>query len=333
MIDFENPSAFLFLLLIPALYLLRYLKIFTGISFSLTLSNWNGESFSWNKSFRNFISIVVKVFSVCGFVSLVIAYAEPVVHHQEKVYVSRGADILFVIDTSPSMAARDIAGSTRLDAAKQTIKTLVKNNGGEAFGLVEMAKESAVVVPVTIDYDILLKKLDSLVVGEMGDGTAIGNGLSCGIYHLAKSEAPKKSIVLITDGENNAGSVHPYTAAHLAKEKNISLYVLGLGTTGTVPLEYVDPKTNKLYSGFLDSKYDISALSQLAIEADGKFFAVENMNALSQALGTIDKDESVVQSYHIRNHDKEYYSYILLLSAVFFCIAWLLRRVYLQELF
>lgn len=333
MIDFENPFAFFFLLLIPALYFLRKIKIFSRITFPLTLSNWNGENFTWKKTFRNFISTVVKIFTICGFIFTVIAFADPVVHHQEKVYVSRGSDILFVIDISPSMAAKDISNSTRLEAAKQAIKTLVSNNGGESFGLVEMAKEAAVIVPITTDSNVLLKKLDNLNVGEMGDGTAIGNGLSCAVYHLQNSKAPKKSIVLITDGENNAGSIHPHTAAKLAKEENISLYILGIGTKGTVALEYVDPKTNKLYSGYLDSNYNSNVLSELALEADGKFFNVENMNALSQALGTIDKQESVMQSYHIRNHDDEYYSYALFFAAIFFIIAWLLRRVYLQEMF
>lgn len=64
MIDFENPAAFFFLLLIPALYFLRRIKIFSRITFPLILSDWNGEKFTWKKSFRNFISTVVKIFTV-----------------------------------------------------------------------------------------------------------------------------------------------------------------------------------------------------------------------------------------------------------------------------
>ena len=332
MIDFENPAAFFLLLLIPMYYFLKHMKLFTKISFPLTLSDWNGLSFSWNKRFYKFISTVAKFFLICGFVFLIVAYASPVVHHQEKVYTSRGADILFVIDTSPSMAAKGIAGGTRLDAAKQAIHALAQDDSGDAFGLVEMARDSAVIVPPTLDRLSFFNRLDNLVVGEMGDGTAIGNGLSCAVYHLSKSTAVRKCIVLITDGENNAGSVHPYTAARLAHAKDISLYVLGVGTKGTVPLEYVDPKTGHLYSGYLKSEYDAAALSQLASEADGRFFGVDTMASLSQTLTTIGKHEAVIQSYHIRSHDENFYSQMLVAAAVCFVLAWFLRRLYLKEL-
>jgi len=278
------------------------------------------------------VSAVARVAVVCGFIAAVTAFAAPVVHHQEKVYVSRGADILFVLDTSPSMAAKDIANMTRLDAAKKAIHLLVNDNSGNAVGLVETAKDTAVVVPPTLDRTFFFNRLDSLVVGEMGDGTALGNGLSCAVFHLSKTNSAKKCIVLITDGENNAGSIHPYTAAHLVREKGISLYILGIGTKGSVPLEYADPKTGRVYSGYLNSEYDAAALSQLASEADGRFFSIDTMSTLSQTLTAIGKREMVIQSYHIKSRDEQYYSQMLLAAAFLFAVAWLLRRVALQEL-
>lgn len=332
MIEFENPAAFFLLTILPLYYFLKHLKLFEKISFPLTLSDWNGTSFSWNKRSSALISFVSRVFVVCGIICAIFAYAEPVVHHQEKVYASRGADILFVLDTSPSMAAKDIAGITRLDASKQAIHTLAKDNGGDALGLVEVAREAAIVVPPTLDHNTFFERLDALLVGEMGDGTAIGNGLSCAVYHLSKSTAPRKCIVLITDGENNSGSIHPYTAAHLARDKGISVYILGLGTKGTVPLEYADPVTGKVYSGYLKSEYDSTSLSKLALEADGRFFTIDSMATLAQAITSIGKREAVIQSYHIKSHDEHYYGQLLLAAAFFFSLAWVLRRIFLQEM-
>ncbi|MBO7638504.1 MAG: VWA domain-containing protein, partial [Treponema sp.] len=262
---------------------------------------------------------------------LVISYANPVVHHQDRVYSSRGADILFVLDTSPSMAARDMAGMTRIQAAVQAIKALESENTGDSVGLVEMAKTAAVVVPPTMDREVFFRKLDSIVLGEMGDGTAIGNGLSCAVFHLAASRSPRKSIVLITDGENNSGTIHPFTGSRLAKEKNISLYVLGIGTKGTVPLEYVDPFTGKVYSGFRNSDYDSTVLSQIAGEADGKFYEVATIAELAQALDAVGRNESLVQSYHIKNTDKKYYQVFALIAAALFLFAVFVRCVLLQE--
>ena len=54
MIDFQNPAAFLLLLLIPLLYLVRYLKIFKQITFAAVLSDWNGKAFRGTDVFARF---------------------------------------------------------------------------------------------------------------------------------------------------------------------------------------------------------------------------------------------------------------------------------------
>lgn len=331
MMEFENPLAFFLLLLLPVLYFFRFMKVFRGITFPLTLSDWHGTSFTWQRGSYTFLSIGAHVLCACAYACAVTAYAGPVVRHQQKVYASRGADIMFVVDTSPSMAARDIGDMTRLEAAKQAIRLLADTDGGDCFGLVEMARDAAVSVPPTMDRKVFFDKIDKLFVGGLGDGTAIGTGLGCAVFHLERSAAPHRCIVLITDGENNAGSISPYTAAHLVRDKQIALYVLGIGTRGSVPLEYVDPKTGHVYSGYLKSDYDSQALARIASEADGKFFSVETLNALVHAFDSVAKNETVVQSYRIKNYDTSYYAAFLLAAACLAALAWLVRRVLLQE--
>ncbi|MBQ0040352.1 MAG: VWA domain-containing protein [Treponema sp.] len=331
MVEFENPGAFLLLLLIPILYILRHIGILSRITFPLNLSDWNGENFSWNGKLRKAFSAFVHVLCIAFYVCLVIACASPVYHQQQKVYSSRGASIIFVVDVSPSMAARDIGDLHRLDAAKQAISTLASHNDGSEFGLVEMAETACLLIPPTMDRKIFFDRLDGMNIGELGDGTAIGTGLSLAIYHLENSPAEKRAIVLITDGENNAGSIHPKTAAHLAKSKNISLYILGLGTKGVVPLDYVDPKTGRVYSGYLESNFDTASLSKLAQESDGKLFESDSLASLSLALASISKSESVVQSYHIKNNDTFYYAHFLAAAAFLTALAWVIRRLFLQE--
>ncbi len=331
MVEFENPAAFFLLLLVPVFYFLRYIKIFTGITFPITLGDWNGEFFSFRHNSRRILSFLASAMAVVAFVCLITAYANPVAHNQKKVYTSRGSDIIFVVDTSPSMAAKDIAGMTRLEAAKKAIHALADENHGDCLGIVEMAREAAVVVPPTMDRDIFFTRLDSLIVGEMGDGTAIGMGLSCAAFHLEKSTAPRKAVVLISDGENNAGSINPNTAARFLESKHISLYVLGIGTNGYVPIEYVDPHSGHVYSGYMESEYDSQALSLIAAAANGAFFNIETLTALSNAFASVSKNETVVQSYIVKNYDTEYYTVLLLFSAWAFIIAWFLRRIILQE--
>ncbi len=332
MIEFERPFAFLLLLLIPLYYFLRYIKLLRGFSFPLTLSDWNGHAFVWKKNFRKFMSVLVNVLCNAAFICVVASYANPVIHHQQKQYITKGTDILFVIDVSPSMAAKDIDGMQRIDAAKKCIHSLAETNEGFQLGLVEMAKDSALVVPLTMDYATFFNKLDNLVVGEMGDGTAIGIGLSSAFYHLADSTAPNKVVVLVTDGENNAGSIHPFTAAELLKKENISFYVIGIGTRGTVPVEYVDPETKHVYSGFLESDYDIQQMTQLAKEGSGKFMEADKIESLEFAINSIGTKEAVVQSYTIKNYDESFYTHMLLLAGILLVLSWILRRLYLQEI-
>jgi Ca-activated chloride channel family protein len=331
MLNFENPAAFLLLLFIPLLYIFRHIGFFSRPAFPLNLSDWNGKSFSWKSSIFTLSAGISEALCIAGFVLAVLAAAVPVVHHQRRVYTSRGTDIVFVLDTSPSMAAKDIAYMTRFEAAKQAIRTLIQENSGASFGLVAMATQAAVVVPPTIDHTAFLDALDHLVIGTLGEGSAIGVGLSTAVYHLVSSDAPKKCIVLITDGENNAGSIHPATAAALAKEKGITLYTLGIGTTGSVPLEYIDPASGKVYSGYLDSGFNAAYLEQLALAGGGRYFEVQSSGELSTALNDIRKRENVIQSYHLRTEDDAFYDEFILAAAACFFLAWMIRRVYMKE--
>ncbi|MCI6180629.1 MAG: hypothetical protein MR662_09090, partial [Treponema porcinum] len=128
--DFHNPAAFLLLFIIPLLYILRKAGVFTRLTLFSTISDWGGKTFEWDVKRRRIFSMISTVFVFIGFVLVVLALAEPVRYKQERVYTSRGTDIMFVLDVSPSMAARDIAGNRRIDAAKQAVQKLVSENSG-----------------------------------------------------------------------------------------------------------------------------------------------------------------------------------------------------------
>lgn len=329
--DFHNPAAFLLLLFIPALYFLRRAGFFTRIAFVLTISDWNGKSFDWKRKPRNFASWFSRVCAVLAFGFAVFALAEPVLYRQERIYTSRGTDVMFVIDVSPSMAAKDIGAFTRLDMAKKAVIELVNDNPGASFGVVAMGEEASIVIPPTVDKTIFMERLKNIKIGYLGNGTAIGTGLSTAVFHMVSSAAPKKCIILITDGENNAGSIHPETAAELAFNNNITLYTLGVGTDGTVPIEYEDPITGKRYSGFLDSTFDISALRTISQIGGGRFFEIQSLSDFSLALSVIIKNQGVVQTYHSKTVNYEFYDKLILIAGILFALSWFIRSVCLQE--
>lgn len=335
MIVFQNPVAFVLVLLIPALYILRKTGIFSRISFPLTLSDWNGKTFVWKGRVLRTAAFISDFLAILVFLAIVCAFADPVIHHHEKIYISKGTDILFVLDTSPSMAAQDITfvnnRMNRLEAAKIGINTLVENADGISFGLVVMASEAAVVVPPTDDREFFNKSLESVQIGTLGDGTAIGIGLSTAVCHLVSSSAPKKCIVLITDGENNAGTVHPETAAKIAAENGINLYTFGIGTKGSFHIEYVDPETGKVKSGSYESDFDPEPLINLAELAGGRYFGIDSTAQLSEALASVSKREGSVQAFRTKTIDYYCYDKFLLAAGILFLAAWIIRRLLLSE--
>jgi len=331
MISFDNPAAFFLILLIPLRYVLEHFGVFRKASLPLTMGDWQGKNFVFKGKIRSFLTVMTTFFMGLFYISAVIAFADPVVHHQEKLFTSKGTQVLIVLDTSPSMSSKDIAGMSRLEAARTGIHTFVEANQGATFGLVAMASEAAAVVPPTSDHELFLKRLDELNPGGLGSGSAIGIGLSTAVYHLAGSNAPKKCIILITDGENNAGSVHPSTAALLAQKNDISLYIFGIGTRGSVPMEYVDPDTGKVYSGYYESDFDSTSLEELAVTAGGKYYGIESTQTLLQDLNSISTKENVIQTFRMKSVDEHYYDRFLIFGLFMFAVGWSLKRVFLKE--
>ncbi|HBQ59264.1 MAG TPA: aerotolerance regulator BatA, partial [Balneolaceae bacterium] len=108
-------------------------------------------------------------------------------------------------------------------------------------GLVTFAMKSFTVVPPTLDYRLLKNLIDELEMGIIEDGTAIGMGIATAINRLKDSNTESKVIILLTDGQNNAGEIDPVTAADLASTYNIKIYTIGAGTRGTAPYPIQDP--------------------------------------------------------------------------------------------
>ena len=332
MLEFQNPAAFLLLLLVPLLFLLRYLKIFRKLTFMAVLSDWNGKAFTWNGRVRKFLSVLAKIILFTGFLTAVTALADPVITHQEKVYTSLGTDIVFVVDTSPSMAAKDMGEMSRLDSAKLAIRAVVKEYDGCRFGMVVLGSEASVLIPPTSDLPSFTERTEGIVVGMLGNGSAIGDGLSTAVCHLVSSRALKKVIILLTDGESNAGEIHPETAAALAQKNGISIYTVGIGTKGTVPLEYTDPLTGKNYSGYLDSNFNSAQLRRISSAAQGRYFEVAAIEEFSHTMDTVIRSEAVSQNYTYRTVTQSFYKKVLLYAIILFILGWFIKRVVLQEM-
>jgi Ca-activated chloride channel family protein len=210
------------------------------------------------------------------------AAAGPAVVDRKTIFFNRGGEIVFILDLSPSMAAADLE-PTRLEAAKAILKKFVAARRNESLGLVAFGSEAALICPPTMDYDSLVSRVESLVPGLYGEGSALGSGIATGLVHASRSAAAEKHLVLLTDGESNAGPVDPLTAAMAAARAGIDLTIIGLGSSGEAALVYTDPLTGKRRSGTYLSGFDSHALERLASAGGGRFFEAENEGGLIAA--------------------------------------------------
>jgi Ca-activated chloride channel family protein len=238
---------------------------------------------------------LLRILEYSGALLLFVSAAGPVIKTTETVWLNRGADILFVIDTSPSMAALDMDGTSRFNAARRLLLDFAGNRPADGIGLVAVGNDAALLVPPTTDREALFSRLEQLRIAELGDGTALGMGLAVAAFHLEKSSAPRRAAVLITDGENNAGTIHPETAAAMLRDLGVSLWVIGIGSGGEVPIDYVDPHTRMRRTGLFDSRYDTGSLRQISAAGGGIWLSAHSAEALTEAFARLDDREMIVR--------------------------------------
>lgn len=331
MLSFQTPAAFLLVLLIPLFYILRHSGFFKKLTVPANLGDWGAPLFAWHDPKRRVLHVLSKILVNIAFALVVFALADPVIYRQEKIYTTLGTDIVFVIDTSPSMAATESDGRTRLESCREAVKQLSLETQGARLGIVAMGSQAAVIVPPTMDHQVFSARLASMENGSMGDGTAIGTGISTAVYHLISSKAPRRVIILMTDGENNGGEVHPETAASLCREQGISLYILGVGSRGPVPIDYTDPVTGKTYSAILNSDFDSASLKKIARAGNGRYFELVSFENLSRGLSKIVNDESVAQNWTYKTRYSSYSDRCLLWALLAFALSIVIKRLFLNE--
>ena len=166
---------------------------------------------------------------------MVLALARPQYVGAASPEDTEGIDIVMALDTSCSMRAADFQPRNRMAVAKRSISDFVKQRTVDRIGLVVFAGEASTWVPLTLDYSLLASLLDDVDVGMLPEGTAIGSALGTALNRLRESDAVSRVVVLVTDGDNNAGNITPKQAAQFAKELNVKVFTILIGRGGAVP--------------------------------------------------------------------------------------------------
>ena len=295
---FEYPYL-LGLLAIPALLLLRYLWIeWKDRRVHLRVSRLD----AWKAGGRSALEVVrhlpfaLRLAALC---LLVVAIARPRSSTQIEKVDTEGIDIIFAMDVSTSMLARDFTPD-RLSAAKDIAIEFIAQRPSDRMGIVVFAGESYTQCPLTTDRATLINLMKEVQTDLIEDGTAIGNGLATAVARLKDSDAKSRVVILLTDGVNNMGEIDPTMATEIAKTYGIRVYTIGVGANGTAPYPVQTPWGIELQN--LQVEIDEALLKSISSETEGRYFRATDNTKLAEIyaeIGQMEKTRTTVDSFPV----------------------------------
>lgn len=245
---------------------------------------------------------------------------------------TKGIDIILSVDVSYSMLSKDL-DPDRLTALKDIAVRFVEMRPNDRIGLVEYSGEAFTKVPVTSDHQVVIDEIKNLNPLDLQQGTAIGEGLSVAVNHLKDSKAKSKIIILMTDGVNTVeNAMPPQVAAELAKNNNIKVYTIGIGTNGYALM----PTETDIFGGLIfnsvEVRIDEPGLKEIAATTGGKFFRATSSKSLEQVYNEINQlEKSEVKTSKLYNYE-EYFRFFLWIALAILVFDALLRWVFYKIL-
>ena len=219
---------------------------------------------------------------------IIVALARPRSSTEIEKIDSEGIDIVFVMDVSTSMLARDFTPD-RISAAKDIAIEFISQRPSDRMGIVVFAGESYTQCPLTTDRATLINLMKEVQTDLIEDGTAIGNGLATAVARMMDSEAPSRVVILLTDGVNNSGEVAPQTAAEIAKTYGVRVYTIGVGANGMAPYPVMTPWGVEMQN--MQVEIDEELLKGISEATGGRYFRATDNTKLAEIYSEINKME------------------------------------------
>lgn len=300
--QFQNPAFLLLLLLLP---LLAWWVGRMGPEAAVRFSSTDLVK-SISKHRRARAGQLMFGLRLLALAALVTALARPQMGRMNNSTEAEGIDIVVTLDLSGSMRALDLSTRedvvTRLDAAKRVVDDFIDKREFDRIGMVAFAADAFVVSPLTLNHDWLKRNLKRLELGDIDStGTAIGTALGASVNRLRDHKARSRIVILLTDGENNSGTLTPIGAAEAAKAYGVKVYTIATGKKGRVPIPQTDrygrvirdSSGKPVYRGRSDiSNYDETELREIASITGGRFFTATEDGDLERIYNEIDALET-----------------------------------------
>lgn len=275
---------------------------------------------------------------ILALIFAIVALARPQKSDTQVKKNVEGIDIMIALDISDSMLIEDMNPENRMEAAKLTLKNFVEKRTSDRIGVVIFAGESFTLVPLTLDYQLILSRIAEVTTAQQArikDGTAIGVALANAAGKLKESTAKNRVIIFMTDGENNSGTIDPDTALEVAKGYGLKIYSIGIGKDGPmrIPIYQKDVFGNRIktYQPF-ESTVNEDLLGRMASETGGKFFRAGKEDALEAVFNEIDRLEKTKIDVNKYTRYTELFPKYLLTALVIYLLAIFLSHTWLRRL-
>jgi Ca-activated chloride channel homolog len=252
---------------------------------------------------------------------LIVALARPQQGNTTTEINASGIDILLAVDVSGSMQAMDFTlkgkQADRLDVVKSVVDQFIDARPNDRIGLVAFSGRPYMVSPLTLDHSWLRKRLESLSIGMVEDGTAIGSAIGSGINRLREKDAKSRIMILLTDGMNNAGKVPPLVAAETAETLKIKIYTIGVGTRGEAPMPITDNFGRKR---LVRAKVDIDedTLNKVAQMTGARYFRATDTQSLQKIYDEINTMETTTRTIKNFEHYRELFPILVIAALLLF---------------
>lgn len=228
------------------------------------------------------------IFRILALSLIIVAMSRPRSSTKVEKVDTEGIDIVFAMDVSSSMLARDF-NPDRISAAKDIAIEFIAQRPSDRMGIVVFAGESYTQCPLTTDRATLINLMKEISTELLEDGTAIGNGLATAVARMKDSDAKSRVVILLTDGDNNSGEIAPETAADIAQTYGIRVYTIGVGAKGEAPYPVMTPWGVQMQNMKVELNEDL--LKSIAQKTGGSYFRATDNTKLSEIYSEINKME------------------------------------------
>jgi Ca-activated chloride channel family protein len=243
------------------------------------------QLFKQGRGVRPYLLWLLPALRLGAFVLAVIALARPQERDSRVKDLSvEGIDIMIALDLSTSMEAADFRPNNRLHVAKEVLTEFLAGRTNDRIGLVVFSGAAYTQAPLTLDYGVLKEVIKQLRTRVLEDGTAIGDAVATALNRLRDSEAKSRVVVLITDGDNNAGRVSPIDAAEAGKALGIPVYTILVGKGGKVPFPAGQDIFGQMAWREVEIPINPELLQKMASMTGGEFYRATDRDSLKEGL-------------------------------------------------